>query len=105
MARGGKVVRGGPRLRGCVEGVRGREERRTNDEAGIRAVELQPHFKMIQVSLVENIVNIKIVSRCLNEHCIWDKSDTWLVYRRPKMCASRGRKSGTYTSPRRRHTS
>ena len=35
--------------------MRGREERRTNDEGGIGAVELQPDFKTIQVCLVENI--------------------------------------------------
>ena len=37
---------------------RGREGRRTNDEAGIRAVELHPDFKTIQVCLVESIKDI-----------------------------------------------
>ena len=31
---------------------------RTNDQAGIRAVELQPDFNTIQVCLVENIKNM-----------------------------------------------
>ena len=34
-------------------GVRRRQGRRTNDEAGIRAVELQPDFKIVQVCLFE----------------------------------------------------
>ena len=39
-------------------GVRGREGRTTNDEAGIRAVEIQPDFKTIQVCLIGNIKNV-----------------------------------------------
>ena len=35
--------------------MRGRAGRRPNDEADIRAVELQPDFKTIQVCLVEDI--------------------------------------------------
>ena len=34
------------------------ETRRTNEEAGIRAVELQPDVKTIQVCLVENVKGI-----------------------------------------------
>ena len=37
--------------------MKGREGRTTHDEAGIRAVELQPDFKTIlEVCLVENIM-------------------------------------------------
>ena len=39
-------------------GVRRRQGRRTNDEAGIRAVGLQPDFNTIQIFLVENIAGI-----------------------------------------------
>ena len=42
--------------------MREREGRRTNDEASIRAVELQPDFKAIQVCLIENIKDIKMVT-------------------------------------------
>ena len=40
-------------------GVRRRQGRRTNDQAGVRAAELQPDFNTIQVCLVENIKEIK----------------------------------------------
>ena len=36
--------------------MRGREGRSTSDEAGIRAVELQPDCKTIRTSLVENTI-------------------------------------------------
>ena len=39
-------------------GVRRRQGRRTNDEAGIRGVDLQLDFKTIQVCLVENMKDI-----------------------------------------------
>ena len=42
--------------------MRERGGRRTNDEASIRAVELQPDFKAIQVCLIENIKDIKMVT-------------------------------------------
>ena len=39
--------------------MRRRQGRRTNDQAGVRAAELQPDFNTIQVCLVENIKEIK----------------------------------------------
>ena len=57
MARGGKAVRAGH------QGMRGKEGRRTNDEAGIRAVQLQPDFKTMQACRVENIKDIYMVTK------------------------------------------
>ena len=63
--------------------MRGRKGRRTNDEAGIRVVELQADFNAIQVCLVENIKYIYMVTKCLNTHYIYDKTDSRVVHRRP----------------------
>ena len=49
-----------------ASGVIRRQERRTNDQAGIRAVELRPDFNMIQVCLVENVKGIKMLTKCMN---------------------------------------
>ena len=65
--------------------MRGRQGRRTNDQARIRAVELQPDFNTIQVRLVENIKDIKIFTKGVNTciHYIYDKTDTRVVHGRP----------------------
>ena len=44
--------------------MRGSEGRRTKDEAGIRAVELQPDFKKIQVFLIKNVKDIYMFTNC-----------------------------------------
>ena len=49
---------------------RGRKERGTNDEEGIRAVELQLDLNTIQVCLIENIKDTWIATKCLNTHQI-----------------------------------
>ena len=48
--------------------MRRRQARRTNDEAGIRAVELQPGFNTIIVCLVENTKDIKMFRRSGTAH-------------------------------------
>ena len=53
--------------------MREREGRRTNEESSFRAVELQPHFKAIQVCLIENIKVIEMVTKCVNAHYIYDR--------------------------------
>ena len=61
--------------------MRGREGGETNDEAGIRVVELQLGFKTIQVCLVENMKGIEMTTKCLNTHHIYNKADTLVVHK------------------------
>ena len=63
--------------------MRGREGRWTNDETGIRAVELQPDFRIIQVCLDENINDIYMGIIFLNTHFIFGKTGTRVMHRRP----------------------
>ena len=60
--RGGEIGESWPSTWRWRRDVRERGGRRTNDEASIRAVELQPDFKAIQVCLIENIKDIKMVT-------------------------------------------
>ena len=60
--RGGEIGESWPSAWRWRRDVRERGGRRTNDEASIRAVELQPDFKAIQVCLIENIKDIKMVT-------------------------------------------
>ena len=58
LGEGGEIGESWPSAWPWRRGVRRRQGRRTNDEAGIRGVELQPDIKTIQVCLVENIKDV-----------------------------------------------
>ena len=75
--------------------MKGREGRRNNDEAGIRAVELQPDFNTIQVCVIENITDIEVFTKCSNIHDVYE-TDTRVpvVLRWPRGCTRAGRRSG-----------
>ena len=53
LGEGGQSGESWPSAWRCRRGVRPRQGRRTNDQAGIGAVELQPDLYTIQVCLVE----------------------------------------------------
>ena len=100
MARERKLVRAGHRLGGGAGGCEG-ERRRTNDEAGIRAVELQPDFKTIQTCLVENVKDIyKLDGHKMFEYkdYICNKTRTGVVHRRPKGCPQKRQDERNRTS-------
>ena len=63
--------------------MRGKEGRRTNDDADIRVVDLQPHFKTIRVFLIETIKIFWMITNLFNTHDIYDKTDTRVADRRP----------------------
>ena len=70
--------------------MRGREGRRTNEEAR-RALELQ--FETIQVG--SKVLRTFRLSQYTKAHYIYDQTDTRVAQRRPQGCARRGRRRGT----------
>ena len=56
--------------------MRPRQGRSTNDQAGVRAVELLPDFSTIGVCVVENLNTIEMFTKYFNTHSTYVKTST-----------------------------